>query len=125
MYHQMLINGPKMEQKQVQLARIVDIGAELFAIAASATRAQRLIAEGKPEAEVLKLFNHFCAGARVRVADNFRGMKSNHDAQGYKLAQDVLKGYEWMTEFRIPGKQAHLHVVPDLSEEDREAREAS
>lgn len=119
MYHQMLINGPKMEQKQVQLARIVDVGAELFAMAASATRAQYLIEQGKPEKEVLALFNHFCAGARVRIADNFRGIKSNHDSQGYKLAQDVMAGYDWLTELRIAGKasQAHLRVVPDIDEE--------
>ncbi len=106
MYHQMLKNGPKMERMQIQLGRIVDIGTELFAIAASCTRAQQFLNEGRDRKEVLALVDHFFLGARDRIDEAFRGMASNHDAQGYKLAQDVLAGYDWMTEFTVGEKAA-------------------
>ena len=115
MYHQMLINGPKMEQKQIQLGRIVDIGAELFAIAASVTRAQHLINEGGDRKEILALVDHFYRGAVVRINERFRGIAKNHDGTGYKLAQDVLGGYDWLTEWKV-GEKAKLRAVPPLEE---------
>ncbi len=99
MFHAMLRFGPKLEREQILLGRFVEVGTELFAIAASCTRAQHLINQGKPRSEVLALVNHFCLESRGRINDRFRGITSNNDRIGYNLAQQVLGGAGgWMTD---------------------------
>lgn len=92
MFHAMVKHGPKLEREQMLLARFVDIGTELFAQTASATRAQALIEHGRDRKEILALVEHFCAESRFRIDRNFRGIRTNNDPMGYRLAQDVLKG---------------------------------
>ncbi len=99
MFHAMLRFGPKLEREQILLGRFVEVGTELFAIAASCARAQHLINQGKPRSEVLALVNHFCLESRGRIKDRFRGISSNNDRVGYDLAQQVLGGAGgWMTD---------------------------
>ncbi|HXV61177.1 MAG TPA: acyl-CoA dehydrogenase family protein [Vicinamibacteria bacterium] len=90
-FHAMVKHGPKLEREQLLLARFVDIGTELFAQAASATRAESLIAQGRNRKEVLALVEHFCQGSRLRIEERFRGVSKNTDRLGYALAQDVLE----------------------------------
>jgi hypothetical protein len=94
LFHAMAINGPKLEREQVLLGRFVEIGAELFAIVATCSRATA-IAKGATEAErdeVLQLADYFCASAKLRIERNFDSLRHNTDRSGYKLAQTVLKG---------------------------------
>jgi len=93
LFHAMARFGPKLEKQQVLLGRFVDIGAELFALAASCSRAQSLLARGTSEdhQELLNLVDYFCASARLRIERNFAGVRHNTDAHGYRLAQQVLK----------------------------------
>lgn len=92
MFHAMAKHGPKLEREQMLLARFVDIGTELFAQTASATRAHALIEQGQDRKEILALVDHFCAESRLRIDRAFRGLRKNNDRMGYRLAQDVLKG---------------------------------
>jgi hypothetical protein len=92
MFHAMLRYGPKLEQRQMLLGRFVAVGTELFAIAASASRADHLIQQGRDRDEVLGLVNHFCNDSRRRVRDAFKGIHDNSDSAGYKLAQSMLAG---------------------------------
>ena len=89
----MVKNGPKLEREQVLLGRFVEIGAELFAITATCSRAASLMKTGTETeaAEVLHLADYFCQSARLRIARNFDGLSRNTDRSGYKLAQTVLK----------------------------------
>jgi hypothetical protein len=97
MFHAMISHGPKLEREQMLLSRFVDIGTELFAIAASATRAQALLDKGVDRDEVLPLVRHFAAESRSRIASYFSGVKDNRDRMGYRLAQQMLKGpADWM-----------------------------
>ena len=97
LFHQMVIHGVKLEKRQVQLARIADIGADLFAIAATCVYAQKLLHEGEPEAKVFMLVDDFCAQALLRIDGNFRGVGHNADQHGYDLAQQVIAGeHEWI-----------------------------
>ena len=92
LFHAMAVNGPKLEREQVLLGRFVEIGAELFAIVATCSRAAAL-AKTSDEAgrsEVLQLADYFCASAKLRIERNFDGLSKNTDRQGYKLAQMVL-----------------------------------
>jgi alkylation response protein AidB-like acyl-CoA dehydrogenase len=77
----------KMEFRQSYLARLVDIGAELFAIAATCVRAQ---ASGR--AEEIELADLFCRQARNRASALFRALHTNTDAGDYKRSKDVVAG---------------------------------
>ena len=91
LFHAMAVNGPKLEREQVLLGRFVDIGAEIFAIAATCSRAAAIAktgAEAERE-EVLHLADYFCASAKLRIERNFDGLRRNTDHSGYKLAQTV------------------------------------
>jgi hypothetical protein len=83
----------KLEKKQAFLGRIVDIGAELFAIAAAATYANTIKTEQPERGEdAYALADLFCKQARGRVDRLFSELWSNNDDANYAAAQDVLKG---------------------------------
>jgi alkylation response protein AidB-like acyl-CoA dehydrogenase len=87
----------KLEQKGSLLGRIVDIGAELYAIASACTYASTL-AEEDPEnkAAVFELADLFCNQARRRADALFHALWANDDDDQYKVAQSVLEGrYEF------------------------------
>ena len=122
MFHAMLRHGPKLEREQVLLGRFVGVGTELFAITASCTRAQHLIAEkGRDRKEVLPLVDHFCRESWSRIRDHFRGIGKNHDAVGYRLAQQVLAGgAPWLSDEVVGERQGTPEEPPSATPEDRE-----
>jgi len=85
----------KLEHKQRFLGRIVDIGAELFAMTAACVRAQRDRADGT----AVELADAFCQQARVRAEQLFDGLWRNSDDFDRTLARRVLEGrYTWLEE---------------------------
>ena len=89
--------GPKLERRQMVLFRAVDIGAELFAMAAACVRAQMLAQEGNREAT--ELADLFCREARQRIKTNFARFYGKHDGAIYRVAQHVLAGeHAWLEE---------------------------
>jgi alkylation response protein AidB-like acyl-CoA dehydrogenase len=88
----------KLEKKQAVLGRIVDIGAELFAIASAATYAQTIRNEHPERAEsATQLADLFCKQARRRVDDLFGSLFANDDDAAYQVAQQVLGGdHTWI-----------------------------
>ncbi len=90
----------KLEYKQTFLARIVDIGAELFAIAAAVCYSDRIGRE-HPErrAQAQELAELFSRQARRRADRLFDGLWANDDSTNYAAAQRVLAGrYTWLEE---------------------------
>jgi alkylation response protein AidB-like acyl-CoA dehydrogenase len=83
----------RLEKKQTFLGRIVDIGAELYAIASACVYAQTLQQED-PEhaAQYVELAELFCAQARRRVDRLFHDLWFNDDADNYGAAMKVLDG---------------------------------
>ncbi|MET3720054.1 MULTISPECIES: acyl-CoA dehydrogenase family protein [unclassified Arthrobacter] len=84
--------------KQAFLGRVVDIGAELFAMAACCSRAE-MILHTAPEhaASAYELAEAFCAQARVRVEEYFDQLWRNTDGGDQKLSRKVLAGdYTWL-----------------------------
>jgi hypothetical protein len=103
--------GPKLERRQMVLFRAVDIGAELFAMAAACSRAAMLVKKGDPNA--LDLADLFCREARLRVADHFRNFYGKNDGALYKVAQNVLKGeYTWLERGIVGVGAGHLEPTP-------------
>ncbi len=95
LFYAMARFGPKLEKRQSVLFRLVDVGAELFAMAATCVRAKHLASQGDRNAMVLA--DVFCRGAERRVKRLFRDTFSNHDMLTYRLAQDVMaEKYAWL-----------------------------
>jgi len=92
----------RLERKQGFLGRIVDIGAELFAISAVCVRAQMDGEAGagtKRRAVARELADVFCVQARLRAEEKFSQLWSNTDATDSALAKHVLAGrYTWLEE---------------------------
>ncbi len=90
----------RLERKQGFLGRVVDIGAELFAMSAVCVRAQldADVAAGTGRgAEARELAGVFCAQARLRADALFGQLWSNTDAHDSALAHQVLNGrYTWL-----------------------------
>ncbi len=99
LFHAMATHGRTLEREQVHLGRFVDAGTELFAIAASCSRAQMLLETGTQREKVLPVLDLFCRGARRRIDRSFRAARHNDDRRAYTLAQDVLEGaHAWLEE---------------------------
>jgi alkylation response protein AidB-like acyl-CoA dehydrogenase len=95
LFHAMVRYGPKLERKQMVLFRAVDIGAELFAIAATCARAQAEVRQGN--AGAITLADVFCREARIRVDALFANLYGPTDDSVYRLSQQVLKGeHAWL-----------------------------
>ena len=90
----------KLERKQGFLGRIVDIGAELFAMSATCVRARMdaTTGAGPTGARVaFELADLFCAQARQRAEELFTQLWNNTDAADTALARHVLAGrYAWL-----------------------------
>jgi alkylation response protein AidB-like acyl-CoA dehydrogenase len=95
LFHAMILYRQKLERKQMILFRAVDIGAELFAIAASCSRAVADAKRGNRGA--IALADVFCREARLRVDNLFDSLHGPTDNAVYKLSQQVLTGdYAWL-----------------------------
>jgi len=83
----------KLEQKGELLGRIVDIGAELYAISCACVYASTLGGEDPANREaVFELADLFCGQARRRADALFHALWANDDAEQYDVAQSVLAG---------------------------------
>lgn len=92
----------RMETKQGFLGRIVDIGAELFAMSAACVRAEYLNETGEHGREAQQLAEVFCRQARIRVEELFGRLWTNTDELDRKVVHGVLDGsYTWLEEGMI------------------------
>ncbi len=82
-----------LEYRQAFLARIVDIGAELFAMAAVCSRADGLTTAEDPRGDTsVRLADVFCQQSRLRVEAMFETLWSNSDSADRGLSTAVLAG---------------------------------
>ncbi|MGQ0649142.1 MAG: acyl-CoA dehydrogenase family protein [Gemmatimonadaceae bacterium] len=114
LFHAMVRFGPKLERRQMVLFRAVDIGAELFAMAAACTRAQMLAKRGQQEALVLA--DGFCRLARQRITRLFTELFGSADTTMYRVAQEVLRGEHAWLEAGIIGLEGVGAAEPPLEE---------
>ena len=102
------------EQHGAFLGRIVDIGAELFAMSAAVVYAQTAMRE-HPEraAETQELAEAFCNQAQLRAERLFHDLWSNADEANHRLALNVLKGrHAWLEEGIIDPSFGDGPMVP-------------
>jgi hypothetical protein len=83
----------RLDRRQVLLGRIVDIGAELFAMSAVCTRAEAMRrADPVAGAEAVRLADAFCEQSRVRVDELFRALGNARSTADTRLARAVMDG---------------------------------
>ncbi len=92
LFHQMLLQGPKLEMRQLTLNRFVDIGAELAVMALVASRLQGELKAG--EKQHLGAATYWLASRRHEVERLFRELSHNADAQARSLAKELMEGAE-------------------------------
>jgi alkylation response protein AidB-like acyl-CoA dehydrogenase len=108
----------KLEYRQSFLGRLVDIGAELFAMAATVAYADTLARE-QPErrAEANELAELFCRQAKRRADALFDELWANDDDENRAAAAKVLEGrYRWFEE-GILDPSGEGPMIPDAVRE--------
>src|SRR3954453_14932974 len=119
----------KMERKQAFLGRIVDIGAELYAIAAACVYANRIEQEHPERADQAReLADLFCRQARRRTDVLFEELWHNDDDLNTKRAVGVLDGrYKWVEDGIVDpsGDGPMIQPQPDGIETQRNDEVAS
>ena len=88
----------KLELRQAFLGRIVDIGAELFAMSATVVYADTIGREQPArQAQAIELADLFCRQARRRADVLFHALWANDDDENHAAAERLLDGsYLWL-----------------------------
>jgi alkylation response protein AidB-like acyl-CoA dehydrogenase len=88
-----------LEHRQGFLARVVNIGAELFAMSSAVVRAQMLLDDDQRGREAIELADFFCRQSRQRAERLFAMLWDNTDGSDARLARGVLADqYTWLEE---------------------------
>ena len=99
LFHCMVRFGPKLEKRQAVLGRLVEIGAELLAIAAACSRAHAMLKKNPRETGPRELADVFSQQARLRVEQKFHDLWHNTDTVTYTTARHVLDDhFRWLEE---------------------------
>ncbi|WP_305093039.1 acyl-CoA dehydrogenase family protein [Prescottella sp. R16] len=88
-----------LEKHQAFLGRIVDIGAELFAMSAACVRADMEANSDDHErgASAVELADAFCLQSRMRIDRSFAALWDNTDDVDHRIARSALAGeYAWL-----------------------------
>jgi alkylation response protein AidB-like acyl-CoA dehydrogenase len=95
--------GASLERKQMFLGRVVDIGAELYAICASCSYAAMLTSE-KKHPDATSLADLFCSQSRRRIDHLFHDLWHNEDRRNNAAAKEMLGGrYRWLEDGLLEG----------------------
>jgi len=97
LFHAMMIYQQGLEAKQQIMSRLVNVGTDLFALAATCARAIKLYQENPSDNGPLELADLFCRQARGRIENDFKHLFINSDGFAYKIAQNTLSSkYAWL-----------------------------
>ena len=97
LFHAMVTYQQGLEKRQQILFRYVNIGTDLFAMAAVCSRAAYLTQQKPSDQTPEELADLFCNEARLRIQREFKSQRQNDDKMIYKISQKILKGnYSWL-----------------------------
>ena len=89
----------RLAYRQQLLGRLVDVGGDLFAMAAACSKAHAMTRLQPSEQSPVELADLFCRLARRRITYTMQRLGDNDDRQTYRAAQDVLNGrFAWLEE---------------------------
>ncbi len=103
-FHLMILNGPKLEYRQMALGRVVEIGSELFAMSTSCARAKAMLKKNPDDRSPEFMADLFCRQARQRINSHFKTICCNSDKQELKASKMLMKGdLKWMEDGKVRG----------------------
>jgi alkylation response protein AidB-like acyl-CoA dehydrogenase len=110
----------RLERREVFLGRLVDIGAELFAMSATCVRARMLHDDERLSADersgAVELADAFCEQARSRIGVLFDQLWSNTDAVDRRVARGLLAGrYAWQEAGIIDPSEGELPWIVETN----------
>ncbi len=110
LFHTMGKYQAKLEFEQCILGNFVEIGVDLFAMATSLALAEAKLSENPADQTPQELADLFCKNARVRIANNFRAVRSNHNSTYDKVTETLMNGeFKWMY-----GEDVYLEDAPEF-----------
>ena len=92
LFHGAMRHQTKLAYRQQLLGRLVDVGADLFAMMAACSNAIAMTRREPSERGPVELADLFCRMARRRVAAAMRGLTQNDDRRSTQAAREVLAG---------------------------------
>ena len=121
-FHGMVAYGPKLQNKQAFLFRLVDVANELFAMSATVSRAHALVqTDSSGDSSALRLADMFCRQSRRKVEDLFRDLWDNDDSLQYRSATALLEGkLDWLSEGVADWRSVLPHEPAPLDNPDPE-----
>ncbi len=96
-FHKMMIYQKKLVSRQNTLNRFVDVGLELFAMAAACSYADSLNKKDGKDKNSVDLADLFCQQAEDRIKKHFKDVHHNYDKTSKAVAKKLLADeYEWL-----------------------------
>ena len=90
-------HGPKLEREQILLGNLVDVGVELFVMAATLSYADHLVGTRAGDRTPLDLADLYCLEARRRIEANFRAVRHHFNRSYGKVAGLLMDGQlDWL-----------------------------
>lgn len=102
LFHAIVVFGAGLEKRQSILARLIDIGAELYAMTASCVRERAMLRVQPDNNEPVEMAVLFCSQSRRRVKCLFKAVFNYDDTLDYTLTLDVLEGKHIWLEQDLP-----------------------
>lgn len=97
MFHTMARYQQKLEREQLIMANFVDIGTDLFVMAAVLSYADALLPTVEHKAELQQLVDLFCTDAEERVKANLKAVTRNHNRKYSDVSRDAMDGkFDWI-----------------------------
>jgi alkylation response protein AidB-like acyl-CoA dehydrogenase len=124
-FHGMARFGPSLERRQGFLFRAVDIGLEIFALAATVRRAHKLAQEGEEEAAgAVELADFFARQTRRNIDALFHELWHNDDAKATQVGLEMLEGkHTWLERSITPLPYTAEDLRPKTMDEILRERE--
>ncbi len=99
LFHSAMRHQTRLAYRQQLLGRLVNIGADLFAMIAVCSRAHGMTRLQPSERSPLELADLFCRLARRRISATIELLRHNDDGRSFHIAQETLGGrFEWLEE---------------------------
>lgn len=122
-FHGMMVHQAGLQNKQVFLFRLVDIANELFAMAATVSRAHAMRQAGLAEAGAAsELADLFCRQAKRKIRRLFADLWSNDDSRKYRVASGILKGRQLWIEELLQGLDQPSDEAEEVTTKSTSAR---
>jgi hypothetical protein len=103
----------------VILGNFVEIGVDLFAMAATLAYAEAKLAENPADQTPQELASLFAKNAKVRIANNFRAVRNNHNHDFDKVTETLMNGeLKW-----IYSEDVYTDIAPEFRSAAQAAEE--